>query len=281
MINNSTSTFSLKTKKASDRNCHYASIIRKRRKLKKLSQQDLAQKLGVSKNTIGHWESGRARPDLDLVPLLCNTLDISLSEFFGTANPVKRQSKEDFSFVNSYQRLTVTNQTLINTLLTTLLSLQNTPQNSFPKLKPLWHNEEKSAAGLGNPLSQHRRGRYVYLHDSPLVNQADEIVTISGDSMEPTYHNGDSVLIEYTASLRPGEIGVFIARGEGYIKEYRPDGLYSHNKAYSVLRFSEDDNVRCVGRVLSVLATDQFATQEEIEEYLEFEKTITNKYEDS
>ena len=266
---------------ASAHNYHYATIIRNGRKQKKLSQQTLAQKLGVSKNTIGHWESGRARPDLNLIPVLCSTLEISLHEFFGIPNSAQKLSKKDFSILHSYRKLTATNKILLESLLSTLLSLQNNSQIPIPKLKPLWRNEEKSAAGLGNPLGQHRRGHYVYLYDSPLVSQADEIVTISGDSMEPTYHNGDSVLIEYTTSLRPGEIGVFIACGEGYIKEYRPDGLYSHNNAYPTLYFADDDNVRCVGRVLAVLTTDQFATQEEIEEYLEFEKSTANKYEDS
>lgn len=281
MTSHHTSSLTPDSNKASAHNHHYATLIRNGRKQKGLSQQILAQKLGVSKNTIGHWESGRARPDLDLISLLCATLEISLHEFFGIPNSAQKPTKTDRSFLHSYRKLTATNKILLESLLSTLLSLQNNSKTPIPKLRRLWHNEEKSAAGLGNPLSQHRSGHYVYLYDSPLVNQADEIVAISGDSMEPTYHNGDSVLIEYTTSLRPGEIGVFVARGEGYIKEYRPDGLYSHNKDYPTLYFADDDNVRCVGRVLSVLSTDQFATQEEIEEYLEFDKTIANKYEDS
>lgn len=50
------------------------------RKNKNMTQQELAEKLGVSDRTIGNWENGRNMPDLSLFKPLCNELDISLND---------------------------------------------------------------------------------------------------------------------------------------------------------------------------------------------------------
>ena len=43
-------------------------------------------------------------------------------------------------------------------------------------------------------------------------------------------------------------------------------GLHSHNPEYRMMRFGEDSEVRCVGRVLGRLEEQQMLTPEEIEE---------------
>lgn len=81
--------------------------------------------------------------------------------------------------------------------------------------------------------------------------------------MEPTFHDGDDLLVEHTERLSPGEIGIFIISGEGYVKEYRLDGLHSHNPKYKTIHPSEEDEVRCVGRVLGVIPDSWLATSRE------------------
>ena len=64
--------------------------------------------------------------------------------------------------------------------------------------------------------------------------------------------------------LREGEIGIFLVDNEGYIKEYRKDGLHSHNPAYAPLTFSENEPVHCVGKVIGkVGATGLFTIIED------------------
>jgi len=50
------------------------------RKRKKLTQAQLAEKLGVSDKTISNWENARCLPDLSLFSPLCKTLDISIND---------------------------------------------------------------------------------------------------------------------------------------------------------------------------------------------------------
>lgn len=47
------------------------------RKARNLSQEELAEQIGVSRQAVGKWESGQSQPDLDKV--------IALSEFFGVS----------------------------------------------------------------------------------------------------------------------------------------------------------------------------------------------------
>lgn len=44
---------------------------------RRMSQDDLAEKIGVSRQTVSNWETDKVRPDTDKVILLCGLFDIS------------------------------------------------------------------------------------------------------------------------------------------------------------------------------------------------------------
>jgi len=246
-----------------------AHLIKEHRKALGLTQQQLASSLGVSKNLIGHWESQRTKPDLDLIPRLCHILRIPLLELFNISDSIVHLSESEKSHIELYRSLTPYNRIIIDKLTHSLQELQPTASSptTSANIRRIWHNMQKTAAGLGNPLMAENIGEYVYLYDSPLIQRADEIITITGDSMSPTFTDGDCVLVEHTSSVRPGEIGVFIFDGEGYIKEFRKDGLYSHNSNYPILTFCDNDTVICLGRVLSIVTKSMYASDLDIELY--------------
>lgn len=55
-------------------------FIQENRKKNKMTQSELAEKLGVSDRTVGNWENGRNMPDLSLFKPLCDELGISINE---------------------------------------------------------------------------------------------------------------------------------------------------------------------------------------------------------
>ncbi|MBR6186548.1 MAG: helix-turn-helix domain-containing protein [Clostridia bacterium] len=65
------------------------------RKKRSLSQESLAEKIGVSRQTIAKWEAGESTPDLDMSSRLVQALDVSLDTlvneplYDGALNPVK------------------------------------------------------------------------------------------------------------------------------------------------------------------------------------------------
>lgn len=62
------------------------------RKEKDMTQQTLADKLGVSDKTISKWENGRGMPDLSLMKPLCNVLGITINELLSG----ERLDKKDY-----------------------------------------------------------------------------------------------------------------------------------------------------------------------------------------
>ena len=55
-------------------------FIAKCRKDKKLTQQELADKIGVTDRAVSNWENGRRLPDYTLLKSLSKELDVSLNE---------------------------------------------------------------------------------------------------------------------------------------------------------------------------------------------------------
>ena len=70
-------------------------FIQEQRKNKKLTQIQLAQKIGVSEKTISKWECGNGFPDTSLMLPLCKALDITANELLsGKLLPNEKEYKE-------------------------------------------------------------------------------------------------------------------------------------------------------------------------------------------
>ena len=55
-------------------------FIAQKRKEKNLTQEQLAEKIGVSNKTISKWETGKCMPDYSVIELLCKELNTTLPE---------------------------------------------------------------------------------------------------------------------------------------------------------------------------------------------------------
>lgn len=53
-------------------------VIRNKRKEKGITQQRLADFIGVSKASVSKWESNQSYPDITILPLIVTYFDISL-----------------------------------------------------------------------------------------------------------------------------------------------------------------------------------------------------------
>ena len=58
-------------------------LIRKRRREKQLTQQQLAEMLGVTNKSVSKWENGICLPDPSLYQPLCDCLGLTIGELFG------------------------------------------------------------------------------------------------------------------------------------------------------------------------------------------------------
>ncbi len=73
------------------------------RKEQNKTQQELAEKLGVSDRTVGNWENGRNMPDLSLFKPLCEELGITINELISgeKLNKEQYQNKLEENILNT------------------------------------------------------------------------------------------------------------------------------------------------------------------------------------
>lgn len=71
-------------------------FIAKLRKEKKLTQEQLAEKLGVTSKSISRWENGNTMPDVSLFEPLCKELNITINELLSGEKIKKEEYQEKF-----------------------------------------------------------------------------------------------------------------------------------------------------------------------------------------
>ena len=78
-------------------------FIAKLRKEKNMTQNELAQKLGITDRAISKWENGRGMPDLSLLTPLCEILGVSINELLSGERLEKKnyQEKLEENFINT------------------------------------------------------------------------------------------------------------------------------------------------------------------------------------
>ena len=124
------------------------------------------------------------------------------------------------------------------------------PEQDEEQLVEIRHSVYKVSAGCGFELDEGDNWETIEISDTPEARRADYALTISGDSMEPVYYDGDIVLVKMQDTVEIGQIGIFILDGSGYIKKYCGDHLVSLNEDYDDIPLSDYEDVRCSGRVI-------------------------------
>ena len=75
------------------------------RKNKKLSQEQLAEKLNVSRQTISNWENGKFYPDIDALVKISKCFNISLDDLLSYDDKVLDYLKDSTDVVKSNKKL--------------------------------------------------------------------------------------------------------------------------------------------------------------------------------
>lgn len=85
-------------------------IIKTERKLKKLSQEQLAQKIGVTQDSISLWETNKRIPDTPYIIELCKALNISADYLLGLEDETGTKtysSKNHIENINNYGKIDI------------------------------------------------------------------------------------------------------------------------------------------------------------------------------
>ena len=228
--------------------------IKKYRNMKGMTQQDIADALGESSGrVIYNWEKGIGRPDCDKLAKLCDLLDVSADELIGCKSMAQRPTAIEWTTLQKYRALDEHGKEVVDYIIdceykrVTVLTRKPKPR----MLKIDWFTLPASA-GTGNILDSDL-AEELLVPESAEAEQADFVISVGGDSMEPTYHDGDKVFVEKCDAVDIGEVGIFVVNGDVYIKELGNKCLISHNEKYKPIRLGENDSIFCCGRVIGIV----------------------------
>ena len=233
-----------------------AEQIKKYRKEAKISQQSLADQLGVTRNTVINWEAGKYRPDADLFPKLCALLGITLNDLFGISiGETDLLSVRERSMISRYRMISPVSQRIVDRMINDILDEEIREQNQLINEAALGVGviATKAAAGDGYEYSDIPLEDYRFVFRNGRNERADAIIQVKGDSMLPVYHEDEWVYVQYTECADIGEDVICSSRAGMHIKRLGEDGPYSVNKEAPFTLTSEDDHVRIIGRVLGIV----------------------------
>jgi len=97
--------------------------IKRIRKSKGLSQEELAIKLNVVRQTVSKWENGLSVPDSSMLIILANELDTTVSELLG--EPVAEPTTDDLKILS--EKLEVINLQLAKRSITKVKTIRWIP----------------------------------------------------------------------------------------------------------------------------------------------------------
>jgi len=224
--------------------------IKEARLAQNLNQEELAERICSKYRSVSTWENGTAKPDYATLIRLCEVLKTSPNHLLGFDLSVDTPSIEEWAILHKYRDIDEIGKEAVSAVLDAEYRRVAKPKKA--RLLRLDFYNYPASAGTGNFLETERPDE-ILVKECSEAEDADYIIPISGDSMEPTYHDGDKVFVEKCDSVEIGEIGIFIVNGEAYIKELGNKCLISHNEAYKPIKLGSSDSIYCCGRVLGVV----------------------------
>lgn len=225
------------------------------RKSKKMKIETLSQKSGVPISTLKKILSGATKdPQIDTIKAIARALECTLEDFDDNSN-LKNYSAVEKKLIADYRKLDDHSKEVVQVVIRKELERNIPSEPNYDNIIPIKkyqvpYYDMPVSAGTGNPLDEEYPEK-VYLAEQP-PKGTDFIVRVSGDSMEPTYHDGDKLFVKEQPSIEIGEIGIFVVDGNAYVKELGVDRLISHNEKYSDIIINEYIRNECCGKVLGI-----------------------------
>ena len=228
----------------------YLQTLRTDRKMSQVEVSEEFQKRGysVTNQMIYNWESGRIKISGEMLLVLCDILNISdIREAFDRneiPSLLSNLNNDGIKLVSDYANLLRASG---------MYRKQEADIITFPTVRTMKLFHLPVSAGNGTYLDSEAYDEIEVGTEVP--NSADFGVTISGDSMEPQFVNGQTVWVHAQKELDDGEIGIFFHNGEGFIKKLgHKDGkillISLNHRKYEPREIKEDDVFFVFGKVV-------------------------------
>jgi transcriptional regulator with XRE-family HTH domain len=165
--------------------------------------------IDLSKPAVAKWETGETAPNIYQFLAVYALLDMedSLSSYMQVHTP--DLNEEGLRKVADYKRDLVCSG-----------NYRPVPKTAYVRRREMPVALMPAAAGTGNFLDDSEYYETVSFPEDQIKPGADIGIRVSGDSMEPVYHDGQVVWVKKCEELHPGEVGILVYDGKAYIKIY-------------------------------------------------------------
>lgn len=249
----------------------FSDRVKQIKKEKGINNDALSAASGIPLGTLTKLLSGATEePKLSSAVALASALGCSL-EFLatGAAEPMRLSDNEiahiekyraldvhgirvcDFILEEEYMRSTSQSRN-VRVEIPESIFRSNSTASSKPRMIKIPLYSDRVSAGGGIHLESSDSSE-ISVVENEKTKGADFALRVSGNSMEPRYHDGDILLIKNTSEISVGELGIFICDGEGYFKQFGGDCLISLNKDYAPIPLESFGSFSCRGSVIGSL----------------------------
>lgn len=232
------------------------------RKKSGMSLDEISTKSGVPKGTLAKITSGITKaPTLETMKSLVYAMGYTLKDLDDGLDRSDNFSLEEKAYIKKYRSLDQYGKEAVDGILDVEWRRCAELTQTAPAREPdetvyyitSWFYRPMSA-GTGEQAGDEQPENLHLVKEPP--QGTSYVAPISGDSMEPTYHDGDKLFIRACEEIEPGQIGVFYMDGKQWVKELGDGVLISHNPNYPPRPMTED--IRCQGLVLGVCDDSYF-----------------------
>ena len=196
--------------------------------LRHMKAVELHEKTGIGKSSISQYLSGVVKPKQDRIYLMAQVLDVNELWLMGHDVPMERRSCATNNKMSGLSRIPILGRVVAGVPIEAI-------------------EEVLGYVDLDNRLL--KRGEYFALQ-------------VKGDSMTPTLHDGDTIIVRKQEDINSGELGIVLVNGdEATVKEVKKSEagitLIGHNASVYPPHFYSREEVeslpvQIIGKVVKM-----------------------------
>lgn len=230
----------------------FSNKLKELRKRAGYTQKEVYEHFEIPQSTFSSWEVGKSEPSGEMLMQLCEFYNCDIMEEFSKPKN-DNVTNTDLKFLEKYHSLDKHGKELVNIVMDKereRCTSAPDPQEAAP-IRLINYYYRLASAGTGQILFDMPPTKRIEIPDIPKYRKVDYAIGVNGDSMNPTYCDGDMLLVEMTEEIEIGEIGIFSVDGDCYVKELGRGELISLNPEYKNIPLNE--SAKCMGRVIDKL----------------------------
>lgn len=256
---------------------NYIERINMLKKERKITNQDLAAMTDIPLGTLSKMLAGYSySPKLSYIVSIATAFNVSIDYLVSGAEENTNNytlTDDEIKHVEKLRALSDRSRALVEVIMDKELEmnaeteraeveskaaptraklLRTLPEGFERKEIPLF--DLPVSAGPGEFLGTDSNARdTIKININSATATASYAVRVHGNSMEPKYRNGDTLIVEECNAVEYGELGIFVLDGDGYFKRFEGDRLVSLNPDYGDILLNQFNEAVCCGRVLGKL----------------------------